>query len=83
MCLLIRNDQGLDNDFLEFPNSVHNFIGLSRVILDVNKHCLYYNTCWLIRNDQDISNVFLEFSNYVRNFTGLSRVFLVLEKQYL
>ena len=62
---------------------VRNFAELARVILDLNKHCLYYNKCWLIRNVQDLRNFFLEFSMRVRNFAGLFRVILVINKHLL
>ena len=62
---------------------VRNFAGLIRVILVINKQCLYYYKCWLIGNDQDFGNVFLEFSVYVSNFTGHVRVILVIYKQCL
>ena len=56
---------------------VRNFIELVRVILVIDKHCLYYDKFRLIRNDPD-QNVFLEFSMHVRNFIGLVRVILVI-----
>ena len=62
---------------------VRNFIGLVRVILDLNKHCLYYNKRRLISNDQDLGNVFPEFSMRVRNCAGLVRVILVIYKHCL
>ena len=62
---------------------VRNFSGLVRVILVINKHCLYYDKCWLIRNDQDLRNVFLQFSMRVRNFAGQDRVSLVINKHCL
>ena len=62
---------------------VHNFAGLVRVILVINKQPLYFDKCRLIRNDQDLGIAFLGFSMHVHNFAVLVSVILVINKQCL
>ena len=62
---------------------IRNFSGHLGVILDQNKHCLYYDMFLLIQNDKGLGTVFLEFSMRVSNFIWLIRVVLVIYKHCL